>query len=53
MKVLIDTCIIIDVLQKREPFVDDSKDIFLLCSQQLFDGFISAKAMTDIYYLMH
>lgn len=41
------------MLQKREPFVDDSKDIFLLCSQQLFDGFISAKAMTDIYYLMH
>ena len=28
MNVLIDTCIIIDVLQKREPFVDDSKDIF-------------------------
>ena len=29
MKALIDTCVIVDVLQKREPFYQDAMDIVL------------------------
>lgn len=53
MRVLVDTCVIIDVLQKREPFYEDAVTLFLLNANQKFDGFITAKAVTDIYYLTH
>ncbi len=53
MKALIDTCIIIDALQKREPFWQDALQLFLAAANRRFDGGISAKAVTDIYYLIH
>lgn len=53
MKILIDTCIIIDALQSREPFFHDAQTLFLYAANRKFDGFITAKATTDIYYLMH
>lgn len=53
MKVLIDTCVIIDLLQKRDPFFDDAHMIFLAVANNQFEGTISAKSVTDIYYLMH
>ena len=53
MKALLDTCVVIDLLQKREPFCMDAKDIFLCIANRRFEGFISAKALTDVYYLMH
>ena len=53
MKALIDTCVIIDLLQKREPFFDDAYLVFLSAANNRFEGAISAKSVTDIYYLMH
>lgn len=53
MKALMDTCIIIDALQNRQPFCEDSQKIFLLCANDEFEGFLTAKAITDIYYLTH
>lgn len=53
MKVLMDTCIIIDALQNRQPFCEDAQKIFLLCANDEFEGFLTAKAITDIYYLTH
>lgn len=53
MKVVIDTCVIVDALQNREPFAEDAQSIFLLCANHRFDGFLTAKAITDIYYLAH
>ncbi len=53
MKAVVDTCIIVDALQKREPFFKDAQSIFLLCANRQFDGFLTAKAITDIYYLTH
>lgn len=53
MRVLIDTCVIIDALQSREPFKDDAEKIFILAANKRFDGFITAKSVTDIYYLVH
>lgn len=53
MKALIDTCVIIDLLQKREPFFEDSHLVMLAAANQRFEGAISANSATDIYYLMH
>lgn len=53
MKVLIDTCVIVDALQSREPFYKDAEAIFLLCANRQITGFLTAKSITDIYYLTH
>lgn len=53
MKAIIDTCIVVDALQKREPFFSDAKSIFLLCANLKFDGFLSTKTITDIDHLIH
>ncbi len=53
MRVMLDTCVIIDVLQHREPFWEDSYAAFLAIANRHADGFLSAKALTDIYYLTH
>ena len=53
MRALIDTCIIIDALQSRIPFKDHAQEIFLLAANRQFEGFMTAKASTDIYYLTH
>lgn len=53
MKVLIDTCVAIDFLQKRSPFADAAYKIFYAAATGEIAGYITAKAATDIYYLMH
>ena len=51
MRALIDACIVIDALQNREGFCDDAQKIFLAVANKWFVGFLSAKSVTDIYYL--
>lgn len=53
MKVLIDTCVIIDALQNRAGFAENAQSIFLGVANRSFTGCISAKSVTDIYYLTH
>ncbi len=53
MKALIDTCVIMDAIQKRIPFDHDAEYIFLAASNMLFEGYVSAKSMTDVFYLAH
>lgn len=53
MRVLIDTCIIIDALQNRQEFAENAQKIFLLAANRKFTGYVTAKSVTDIYYIMH
>lgn len=53
MKALLDTCIIMDFLQNREPFAQNAKKIMQAAAMDLFTGCITAKSATDIYYLTH
>ena len=50
MKVLLDTNVILDVLQKRDPWFDDGKEIFLAVAAKQIDGFITAKEVADIHF---
>ena len=53
MNILMDTCFIVDVLQDRKPFSEDGKALFLAVANQKIKGYLSAKSVTDIYYLIH
>ena len=53
MKVLVDTCVVLDVLTKREPFYEDSKRIFTNIAQGKMFGFVTACSINDIYYLLN
>lgn len=53
MRALIDTCIIIDVLQNREPFAREAQQIFFAIANKHATGYISAKSVLDIYYITH
>ena len=53
MRALIDTCIIIDALQAREPFAEDAQQIFLAVANKRVMGFLTAKSAADIYYIPH
>ena len=63
MRVLVDTCVIIDALQSRVPFAEAAQKLFIYsANKQSFMsaswlmswwGNITAKSVTDIYYLTH
>lgn len=53
MRALIDTCVIIDALQSREPFRADAEKVFYSAANMRCTGYITAKSVADIYYLMH
>ncbi len=53
MRILLDTCIIIDVFQHREPFWEDSYHVMLAIANRHGEGFLTAKSFTDLYYLTH
>lgn len=52
MKLLIDTNVILDIVQKRNPFFADSYNALRKALAADTDCFISASAATDIFYML-
>jgi len=52
MKVFLDTNIIIDVLEEREPFYGDSLKIIQLGLEDDIETIMSAGAVKDVYYII-
>ena len=52
MKLLIDGNIILDVLQKREPYYEDSAKIWKMCETDLAEGYVSALTFANLVYVM-
>jgi predicted nucleic acid-binding protein len=52
MRVLIDTNIVLDFLQEREPFVDNAARLFNRVDAGDIEGFIAATTITNIYYII-
>lgn len=48
-----DTCIVVDVLQRREPFFEDSYRTMQAIFNCRAKGFLTAKSFADLYYLTH
>ena len=53
MRALIDTCVILDYLQNREPFFDDALNVAIGAANYEFEAYISASSLTDLYYIVH
>jgi predicted nucleic acid-binding protein len=52
MNVLIDTNVALDVLLDRRPFSETSERVIVLSEKRRINAFISASAITDIYYII-
>ena len=53
MRILIDTNVILDILQKREPFFADSYRALRKAIESDVECLISATAATDIFYMLY
>ena len=51
MRVLVDTNIIVDVLQHREPWCKDGETIFISAAKRQITACVTAKQIADIHYL--
>lgn len=52
MRVLIDTNIVLDFLQEREPFAENAARLFERIDNREIEGFIAATTITNIYYIV-
>jgi predicted nucleic acid-binding protein len=52
MNLLIDSNVILDMVQHREPFFRESKEIIAECIRQSHFGFVTAHSLCDIYYIL-
>ena len=41
------------VIQQRQPFAESALKVFMLAGSGEINGYITAKSVTDIYYLIH
>lgn len=53
MKILVDINIVLDVLLRRADFFDASYDVLKLSALGKAEIFVTASAITDIYYILH
>ena len=51
MKLLIDTNVVLDVLLRREPFSKTAAEVLNLTQRDDVQEYVSASAITDIYYI--
>jgi predicted nucleic acid-binding protein len=51
MNVLLDTNIVLDVLLNRQPYCQNATKIIILSEKEIIESYISASAITDIYYI--
>jgi len=52
MVLLIDTNIILDILQYRVPFYEASKKIMDLCGRRETEGYIALHSVSNIYFIL-
>ena len=52
MTVLIDTNIILDVLEKRMPFYESSNKVLLYCAAGKIKGYIALHSISNIFYIL-
>jgi predicted nucleic acid-binding protein len=52
LRVLIDLNVILDVLQRREPFYDMSARVLAAAETNLVEGWVAAHSLTTLFYLL-
>lgn len=52
MIVLIDTNVILDILEKRDPFYEASSEVLSLCAVRKIKGCIALHSVSNIFYIL-
>lgn len=52
MVILIDTNIVLDVIQGRKPYCEVAADIFTLCAMKKVTGYIALHSVSNIFYIL-
>ncbi|MDR1832337.1 MAG: PIN domain-containing protein [Fusobacteriaceae bacterium] len=52
MRILLDTNIVIDYLQKRSAYFEHAQAILLLCQRGDITGFVSTQTIADTFYIL-
>ena len=52
MIVMIDTCVVLDYLLDREPFVYDVEKLLVKVAEEEIQGLITVKSLMDIHYIL-
>lgn len=52
MRILLDTNVVIDYLEKRDPFFESASKIFNCCQMDEVDGAISSQTFADAFYIL-
>jgi len=52
VKVLIDVNVVIDVIEQRPTFFDDSYTVLRLVAEGAVNGFVAAGSTADIHYIL-
>lgn len=50
---MINTNIFLDLLEERDGFFEDSGKVLEICAAKKVKGFVTASAITDIFFLLH
>ena len=53
MRAVIDTCVILDYLQNREPYFNDALNIAIGRAKREYEAYITASSVTDLYYIIY
>ncbi|MGN5763743.1 PIN domain-containing protein [Acinetobacter calcoaceticus] len=51
-RIFIDSDVILDVALARQPFVEASQSVLVLCENRTFTGCISSNSVANIYYIL-
>lgn len=52
MIILVDTNVIVDLLLKREPYLDAAQTILTKCAQREVDGCLAAHSIPNLFYIL-
>lgn len=52
MVVLIDTNVLIDYLETREPYFEDACRLLLLCAEEKIEGYVAFHSIPNMFYIM-
>ena len=53
MRVLLDTCVIIDAMQDRGKFAKFAQMLLIGSAENKFEGCTTSKQICDVYYILH
>ncbi len=52
MTILVDTNVILDILLKREPYVNEARVIMTKCADREITGYLAAHTIPNIFYIL-